>query len=213
MPNIELAEAIKISAADEFWAVRAKAIQAYANLEQSLASLFSSLGGIKPEIGAIIFFKIASSDARNKIIEALFRKKFEARFNLFRNSLFDQLRPLDQERNEIVHWNAACQTGHDGTKTTAVVVLTPPNILGRKKPTIKTTDDLRAFDAKAQFFTRLLNMFALMACDITQTPMSEADKKPWLDIFEQPITYPPPLDHPLSPKPGELQTHIQSFLV
>jgi hypothetical protein len=47
MPNIELAEAIKISASDEFWAVRAKAIHAYANFEQAMASLFCALGGIK----------------------------------------------------------------------------------------------------------------------------------------------------------------------
>jgi hypothetical protein len=132
MPNIELAEAIKLSAADEFWAIRAKAIQAYANLEQSLSSLFSLLGGIQPEIGAIIFFKIASSDARNKIIEALWRKKFGA-YNLFRNSFFDQLRPIDQERNAIVHWNAVCRTGHDGTRTTAEVVLTPAGEALRQK--------------------------------------------------------------------------------
>jgi hypothetical protein len=213
MPNIELEEAIKIAAADEFWAVRAKAIQAYANLEQAMATLFSALAGIKRETRAIIFFKIASSDARNKIVEALFKKFFDDRFDLFRNSLFNQLKPLDRERNEVVHWNAVCRAGHDGTETTAVVALAPANIYGIKDPTLKTVDDLRTFDAKAQFYARLINMFALMTCEITPAPIPEANRKPWLDIFAQPIAYPPSSDHPLFPKPGTPENHIQAFLV
>jgi hypothetical protein len=213
MPNIMIEDAIKISAADKFWEIRAKAIQAYANLEQALASLFAALGAVAPDVGAIIFFKIASSDARNKIIEALFRKKFDDAFNLFRNSLFYQLRPIDQDRNSIVHWNAACQTGHDGTATTAKVVLTPAAILAGKKPPIMTTEDLEAFDAKAIFYGRLINMFTLMACNVSQHPIPEHERKQWLEIFSRPIIYPPPEDHPLFPKTGALDGHIQAFLV
>jgi hypothetical protein len=213
MPNIELAKALEMAAEDEFWAVRGKAIQGYASLEQAMSNLFSALGGMGIENGAIIFFKIASADARNKIVEALFRKEFGDQFNLFRKSLFEQLKPIDQERNQIVHWNAACKTGHDGISTTAEVVLTPPAMVSGKRPQIKTTGDIRVFDAKAQFFARLVTMFTMVNCDITEFPMAEDEKAPWHDIFSRPIVCPPPLDHPLFLKPGECIAHIQAFLV
>jgi hypothetical protein len=125
---ISLEVAMRKAAEDEFWEIRGKAVQAYANLEQSLCSLFGALAGVTTwEIGAIIFFRIANSHARNRIIEQLFKKKFGDRFNLFRNSLLADLTPIDQERNEIVHWNVVNIVGTDEAgETTARVVLKPP---------------------------------------------------------------------------------------
>jgi hypothetical protein len=92
---------------DKLWAARAKAIQEYASLEQSLCSLFAYLGGIQQDIAGIIFFKITSAQARNSILERLFKKKFGDQFNLFRSSLIRRLTSIDNERNAIVHWNTA----------------------------------------------------------------------------------------------------------
>lgn len=213
MPNIDMTEVIKIANKDEFWEVRGKAIQAYANLEQALATLFSVLAGTTNEVAGIILFRISSADSRNKILQRLFRKKFGDRFNLFRNSVFDQLRPIDLERNEIVHWNAACRMGHDGTKETAEVLLVPPTFLSTRETPMKTTQELRAFIAKCNFYSRLLQMFSVMEGDIRSVSIPEADKLPWRDIFAQPVAYPPPEDHPLFPKPQALESHIQAFLV
>jgi hypothetical protein len=105
MPIISLDEAQEQAATDEFWAIRGKAIQSYAGLEQSLARLFSALAGTSQEIGGTIFFRIASADARRNLIGKLFQIKFRQQYNLFRNSLIKQLKPIDDERNQIVHWN------------------------------------------------------------------------------------------------------------
>jgi hypothetical protein len=87
MTNIDMTEVIKIAELDEFWSVRGKAIQSYANLEQALLTLFASLSGLKHDAAAIIMFKITSVDARSSILEKLFRRRFGSKFNLFRNSL------------------------------------------------------------------------------------------------------------------------------
>jgi hypothetical protein len=59
----------------------------------------------------------------------------------------------------------------------------------------KSVADLNAFIEKTSFYSRLCNMFfATMAFDI---PEGYFNKQMWLDIFAQPIVYPPPLNHPL----------------
>jgi hypothetical protein len=153
-PNIiSLDEAAKLSDEAEFWAIRGKAVQAYANVERSLCKLFTAFSGTTEEVGAIIFFRIVSTPARNAIIEKLFKIRFPDEFNLFRNSLIDQLRPIDIERNEIVHWNAINRVSHDGTQTTVDVCLRPPaqTRFHLEGPEKKTTSLLRFID-KCDFF-------------------------------------------------------------
>lgn len=213
MANIDMSEAIKLSEKDEFWAIRGKAIQAYANLEQAAAQLFAIVAGTTQEVAVTILFRIASADSRNKILDRLFKKKFQDRYNLFRNSLFEQLRPVDLERNEIVHWNAVCVLGHDGIKTTAVVKLAPPAFITMRPAPLKTTDDLRYFISKCDFYSGLLEKFALLQHAEFKDPLPEDEQKTWLEIFSQPIVYPPPSVHPLFPSPKELDGHIQAFFV
>jgi hypothetical protein len=67
MPIISLDDAQQLAARDEFWAIRGKAIQSYANLEQSLARLFSALAGTTQKIGGTIFFRISSADTRAEL--------------------------------------------------------------------------------------------------------------------------------------------------
>jgi hypothetical protein len=216
MPNIDMTKVIALAEQDEFWATRGKAIQAYANLEQSLSSLFSCLSGTSARAASTILFRISSSDSRNKILEQLFRQKFQNGFNLFRNSLFDQLRPIDLERNEIVHWNAVCQMGlNEQAEETAEVFLMPPaslTALGKETPT-KKNKAIQVFSIKCGFYSALINMFCVMEGNVTQHPVPDDVKLPWRDIFSQPIAYPPPLEHPLFQKNEVLENHIQAFLV
>jgi len=214
MANIDMTEVIAIAERHEFWAVRGKAIQAYANLEQALSSLLSFLTGTSREAAAIILFRISSSDSRNKILEKLFRQKHSTKFNFFRNSLFDQLRPLDIERNEIVHWNAVCKMGlDDHQKETADVFLMPPAALTKFTKDVPTKDvgEIRAFSEKCHFYTALMNMFAVMNEPNSHIP--EDVRQTWLNIFEQPIAYPPPTGHPLFRSEPAPDNHIQAFLV
>jgi hypothetical protein len=200
---IDLGEVARRAADDRFWAIRGHAVQAYASLEQSLCRLFGQLADTPLDAASIIFFRIASTQARNAISKSLFKRKHGTFYNLFRNSFFEQLRPIDQERNEIVHWNVVnhISTETDGTVTVQVVMHpaafvydgTGPN------PPIITTSDLEAFIVKCDFYARLCNMFVMTTGDLR---IPEAEKEPWFRIFSEPITYPPPSDHPLSPKPN-----------
>ena len=199
MPTIDLGEAAKAASENEFWAVRGKAIQAYANLEQSLARLFQALSGTDHQIASAIFFGITSADSRNKILEKLFRKKFNADFNLFRNSLFRQLQPVTAARNEIVHWSAINEVSHDGEKTISNLVLMPPSFWAgdfMTAPKLKI-DDLRAFISKCGFYSALINMFAMIEGRAIEHSLSEVDLAPWRHIFSEAIVYPPSSEHPL----------------
>ena len=155
------------------------------------------LGGIERDIVGIVFFEITSHQ-RNFILGRLFKKKFGDQYSLFRNSLTAQLKPIDIVRNEIVHWNTEVQIG---SATNFEVVLRPPNFWDMNENTPqKTKSDLIDFIEKCSFYSRLCNMF-YMTMD-TSLPMPEADKKRWLEIFAQRITYPPPPTHPLIAEAG-----------
>jgi hypothetical protein len=185
---------------NDFFAVRGRAIQSYATLEQSIAQLFCGLADLKIEVAQIIFFKITSSNSRNNIVEKLFRRRFGSEYKVFRNSLLKQLRTIDRRRNEIVHWNVIedIAIAADG-KGTSVLKLTPPAFWIRDDETADLTkNDLSAFVVQCDFYSRLINMFGLTTGLISlSTPPSEEDKKPWLEIFNQSVVYPAPGNHPL----------------
>jgi hypothetical protein len=208
---ISVEEVLRKSATDDIWAIRGKAIQAYASLEQSLALLLATLAETKVEIAQIIFFRIASADARNKILERLFKIKFSDQYPEFRNSFFKQLRPIDLERNEIVHWNIVNHiTTDDSGHSQSSVLLVPPTYLSQDglNPS-KDADRLLEFSQKCDFYSRLIGMFT-MVTGPHGCRMTNSARQPWLDIFAQPIVYPPPSTHPLSPISPEPDSPPQS---
>ena len=199
-PPVALDDVSRVLDQDPFWAVRAKAIQSYASLEQSLCGLLASLGNIEPEVAGIIFFKISSTDSRNKIIEKLFKRRHQGQYNLFINSLIAQLRPIDLKRNEIVHWNTA-QTISGPSPSDWSLSLIPPNFWVRDEnsPSVGI-QDLVTFAHTCSFYSRLINMLSLVLDPRHQEHVASI-RDTWLEIFAQPITYPPPATHPLSPSP------------
>jgi hypothetical protein len=92
------------------------------------------------------------------------QRKNDKKFNKFRNSLFDQLRPIDIRRNEVVHWNVVYDIGlNDNGKTTARLVLMPPNFWIHDSNTPQLTkDQLVYFMAKCDFYCRLIDMFLVI---------------------------------------------------
>lgn len=214
MPIINVGKAMEQVALDEFWSVRGKAIQAYASLEQSLCLVFCVVADLRRDIAGIIFFKIVNTPARNTILEDLIKKKFGAKFNPFWNSTFSELQKLDSKRNEIVHWNAINNVGTDGAgEMKTEIILRPPKTWGfdPTAPTLKT-QDLRDFMAKCDFYTQACNGFfaTMKKPEAGDFALSDAQLKPWLDIFQQPLVYPPPDTHLLSPNFKGLQIPPQS---
>jgi hypothetical protein len=197
---IALEEVSTVLDQDPFWAVRAKAIQSYASLEQSLCGFLASLGNIESEVAGIIFFKISSTDSRNKIIEKLFKRRHKGQYNLFINSLISQLRPIDLKRNEIVHWNTA-QTISGPNASDWSLSLIPPNYWAHDEnsPSVGI-QDLVTFANKCGFYGRLINMVSVVLDPRHQEHVASI-RDTWLEIFAQPIAYPPPATHPLSPSP------------
>jgi hypothetical protein len=199
MPMISLDGAYDQAAQSDFWAIRGKAIHAYAGLEQGLAQLFSAVSGVTPKVGGIIFFRISAA-IRRAIIEELFRAKFKDEYNLWRNSLFKHLPAIDTERNRIVHWNVVNNVGADGdSRTTSTLTLKSPAYWTDPTGHAEDVQQMIDFSKKCAFFSSMCSMFPVIAIDgYVEHPITEQDKKPWLEIYGKPIEYPPTPDHLLA---------------
>lgn len=144
---------------------------------------------------SIVFFKIASAQARNAILEKLLKKQHGATYALFWNSYLKQLRPIDLRRNKIVHWAMVNNIG-DGGAAAVTVTLSPPAFWDQTAdtPTLNAAD-LVQFALKCSVYERLCNVFVM----VTQpTSMPEERRRTLLDIFRQPLVYPLPAGHPLN---------------
>jgi len=185
---------------DQIWAERGKAIQSYALFEQALSTLFSQLSDTTEDVAATIFYKITSTAARSAIIEKLLKKKYKTKFNLFWNSYFKLLKPIDTKRNEIVHWVAASLSQLDSTGTIICgTILIPPNIHSFF-PAMEylSHDSLNDFSVKCDEFARLCNIFRR----VSKLDRGQLQFDAWLDIFQQPLAYPLPADHLLYKMPS-----------
>jgi hypothetical protein len=186
---------------------RARAINGYAELEQSLCSLFATLTGSPMDVAATIFYRITNSHSRNGILESLPERKFKTQFEAYwygipntphKRGLFTLIKQLDQTRNQVVHWHtmANITAKEDGTND-VLMTLTGPNFwMGGDTPAL-TAADLRQFVDKASFTSRSINMFLMIAC--LDVPVNAATRQTWLGIFQQPCIYPIADTHPLSP--------------
>ena len=152
--------------------MRGVAIERYAHIEQSLFQLFASWLGTSNDKAGIVFFRIASAHARNKILEALLRKAHRSEFDVYwfgerhkKNGLFALIRQLDAIRNEIVHWHVASEIYVKGPPeqeaVTVVETLNPPNFWNKTENTPSMTiEQLRDFAEKADFVHRSLICFS-----------------------------------------------------
>jgi hypothetical protein len=194
---------------------RANAIQAYANMEQSLCTLFAYLLATVPEKAGVVFFRITNTNSRNNILSSLLGLMHESRFDAFWYGAQGQLgilkliRQLDQRRNEIVHWHVVDNI--DLEKQTRQQTLAPPNFwaLAKNMGSAISITDLVEFCTKADFVQRLLIMFWVIQTQ-PATNLPEPERQTWLDIFARPIAYPPPDTHPLSRNYKAPQTPPQS---
>jgi hypothetical protein len=187
---------------------RAEAIEAYARFESCLSILFGFLLGTPSLKSSVIFYKITNANNRNQIIESLIKIEHGDKYKVYwhgeaksggKSGLFKLIYQLDQTRNEIIHW-----TVHRTIATTElnaqIEKLVPPNSF-RFQNVGKAISiaELNNFIAKANFVSGSVLNFAINTAKGIQVHGSARD--PWLPILQQPVTYPPPSDHPLAPIP------------
>jgi hypothetical protein len=95
---------------------RAAAIDAHANFEQALFTLFASLLGAPRDRAGIVFFRIASAPTRNKILESLLKKTHGNKYKVYWNGsepkaqdglfpLIRQIRPPTKRACSLAHCN------------------------------------------------------------------------------------------------------------
>ena len=179
---------------DSFHAARGRAIQAYASLEQSLCSLLAKFGGINESVASVIFFKITSSRARDSILEKLLKKQHGATYSVFWNSVTKRVDRISQDRNQIVHWNAAVVVTDNGLE----MQLIPPNHWEfRLDSPVLRVDDLADFITECSFLGQLCNKFRMFLGPELAACLNSEQLQTWTDIFQQPLVYPPPSTHPL----------------
>jgi hypothetical protein len=190
---------------DEFRIARALSIEAYARIESSFTVLLATLLDTKHDIASIIFFEIVNTRARNKIIQSLITRVHGERFNTYWNGqkgqpdkpnkpgLFSLIQQIDEERNQIVHWHPTGNSSSTGEKWEDL----RPAYYWARKPNVGpiNTSALNRFIQKANFVYRSVDAF----WRFIKKPMffSEVERDAWSHIFEQPVLYPPPSEHPL----------------
>jgi hypothetical protein len=193
--KIDLQAALELAEHDPIWGHRGRAIQSYAILEQTLSNALANFGGMTRENATTIFYKITNTGSRSKILERLLRRKFGTIYNLFWNAYFKELTRIDLRRSEIVHWlsamNVALNT--DNMMIMGITLIAPDSVKNQPDPQQITSKDLVAFSDKCDAFSRLCNMFI----GVVSNDISGDAAKPWLDIFQRPLIYPLPGDHPL----------------
>jgi hypothetical protein len=193
---------------------RAAAIERYASVEQSLCMLFSTLLETKLDKAGVVFFRLTNTHSRNIIIDQLLNKQFGDKFRTYwhgqnnKSGLITLIRQLDSRRNEIVHWHVANEIHADGATVTSTLKLVPPNFWSTTPETPSIlVGHLLEFSKKADFVQRSISMFCVMATSIVPD-ISADERAPWLRIFEQPCSYPPPDTHPLAQNPATPENQI-----
>lgn len=195
-PHNEPEAAVQLAAQSEAVAAlrlaRANAIQCYASLEQSLWRLLAELTTLDEDIAGTIFFRIVNTRSRMSILEYVAKRKANPATIPFLNSAFKRCEQLDQTRNGIIHWHQVIELSWP-----IRAELCPPNYYARTADTkCIQVSDLKNFSKETDFLSRSLNMYCF-----SYGPKWAAHNRelgPWLDIFQQPMIYPPPASHPLA---------------
>jgi hypothetical protein len=180
----------------ELYVARSHAIEAYAVLENSLASLFTHLSETPTKIGGIIFYRIVNTRSRNTIIEQMLHERRGTDYNAFWNSVAKLIQGLDQKRNEIIHWHTVQSLAADenGTPISSFNLM-PPNFWSFNQRTpVHNAKTLTEFSDECDVVSRGLNMFGAFLAGQLPAEIEQL----WREIFQQPLVYPLPEGHPLS---------------
>ena len=179
----------------DFRLARSEAIQAYAYLEQSLCGLFAHLAGVTDQIAGVIFFKMNNARSRVAVLERLKRLKYGSTRSGYFNSITAAVGPLDGVRNQLVHWHERFESRVNFVTGVHSMgsFLDPPAYWDHSDSTPRMEIE------EIQEFTSKCYAFGGSAFSLTYDWEGPLLPQPWPDIFEQPVAYPLPEDHPLVP--------------
>jgi hypothetical protein len=182
---------------ENFHALRGKAIDAYAKLDSSLFILFVMLGEIRWDIAGVIYHNIIDTRTRGRILSKLMRKKYKDQYRIFWRSLERGVARITEARNKIVH-HVVGHMQNPVTKQFAPVLIygDVSNFNIKDQPPIDISQ-IEAFVKECDFYHRLINMFYTSLTPTIDSVWDEATRQSWREIFQQPIVYPPPNNHPL----------------
>lgn len=186
--------------ADPFWALRGKAIAAYASVEHSLCHLFCDFAGLELYVGMTIYFRITAPRIMWEILEVLIRRKYNDTYREFWKSLDKHVKKLVDIRNHIVHGVVATEIDANGYGGVSLVSHKWVSQETSEQKEIRS-QEIEAFIAKCNFIYRHCNMFHLFLQPSVFSTWPSEQQQTWRDIFRQPIVYPPPNSHPLFQKP------------
>lgn len=175
-------------ATHQIWSVRGRAIDNYAQLEQSLCALLAYLAGTSRDVAAVIFFKITNARARNDILDKLVRKKHGTTYALWWNSFIKDVGLIDRWRNEVVHWHSITDLDNaadDFEKAVTGVSLEPPNFWDSEENGPKhTVETLTEFCFDCDYLARSCNVFG-------EVLKGHRTNRVEVATYERPIIYPP----------------------
>jgi hypothetical protein len=198
----------------EFQIARSVAIEAYANLEFGLSKLFAQLLNTDDARAAIVFFRITNARSRNTIIAGLLEREHGEKYDVYwhgepgdgktkqkTRGLISLIASLDERRNDIVHWHVIRSYGitPSGLQKNPEELRSVGSWYKLPGQTQKiTTESLTEFTAKCEFVSTSIHRFAKFTTT-EAIPLDPVERDTWLQIFQQPVSYPPSDNHPLSP--------------
>lgn len=201
---------------EAFWAMRGRAIHAYARLEQALCQVFAD-SMLDPfagspavlvrhdQIASVIFFNIVNTHARSQIMSRLINMRHAGKYSVFWKSAAKGIRKIDDERNKIVHWTAIIQTD-----LTTTGFGDPRALL--KHPTFWSAsddgkemeeNDLNNFIERCHFYSHVLSSFSVVTEPVRQRyfVLDHDAISLWQEIFLWRLDYPLPSGLQLPPNP------------
>lgn len=207
-PDLEHREAVA-NATDNFTRARARAINTYAELEQSMRELFTVLLGADSVRAALVFASMQNARSRLIVLQDLLHIAKGKTHDKFFIKATREMQKIDSARNQIIHWIAqySVRGGKPFDPERDVFLAEHPNLYGLRKVYI---NDLVEFVEKTQFYAHLIYYFGIYL----KAPAMAADQMPgktsWHDIFLRPPVYPPPAAHPLNRNPKAHEPPPQS---
>jgi hypothetical protein len=185
------------SVKDEFWSIRGRAIDAYAQVEHQLCQLMAVLLNSEVELVSIVFFKNTSADAQTKIIQDLLKAKYGEQYTTFWNSFGKLHGGLAIQRNNIVHWTSVVQATLDNKYSKTVLQKGTTIYKGGPPPEQIDTEKMIDFIKKCTYLGRACFAFTYWLQTGT-APDVPAGVRTWSETFQQQLTWPSQADHPLT---------------
>lgn len=195
--TVGVGEVFRAADNNPFWGTRAAAIEAHAILEQSLCMLFSLVTGLSNSAAGTMFFRLGAT-IRIVLLDKFFSENYGKTYSAFWKSLVKGIREINDTRNKIIHWRTAYSPGDidSSGQRSVTLTLTQPNFWEFNSTAQPIgIADLEEFIQKCRVYSNFCSQFYF-----TQGgTLNAVTSKTWLDIFLQPIVYPLPDNHLLSP--------------